>query len=186
MLALDHPGQVASLTLVSTRPVAPGPVDPDLPGPRGGDEEAVRASGAGLDRSRQRGRLHDRFHAADVRVSGIRLAGCTGGWRVGPRPNGTHGEGVAGEPPRHMFGAIDCQLRWRERHAEITAPILVIQPGTRIRSSRIATGWRWPRIFRAPTANSARHRPGRAARDSYVVDALLRHTSDTRAAGGPP
>ena len=31
LLALDHPGQVASLTLVSTRPVAPGPVDPDLP-----------------------------------------------------------------------------------------------------------------------------------------------------------
>jgi len=32
LLTLDHPGQVASLTLVSTRPVAPGPVDPDLPG----------------------------------------------------------------------------------------------------------------------------------------------------------
>src|SRR5690349_8160849 len=31
LLALDHPDQVASLTLVSTRPVAPGPVDPDLP-----------------------------------------------------------------------------------------------------------------------------------------------------------
>ena len=32
LLALDHPGQFASLTLVSARPVAPGPVDPDLPG----------------------------------------------------------------------------------------------------------------------------------------------------------
>ena len=32
LLALDHPGQVSSLTPVSTRPVAPGPVDPDLPG----------------------------------------------------------------------------------------------------------------------------------------------------------
>ena len=32
LLALDHPDQIASLTLVSTRPVAPGPVDPDLPG----------------------------------------------------------------------------------------------------------------------------------------------------------
>ena len=31
LLALDHPDQVASLTLLSTRPVAPGPVDPDLP-----------------------------------------------------------------------------------------------------------------------------------------------------------
>src|SRR5690349_11231958 len=31
LLALDHPDQVASLTLVSTRPAAPGPVDPDLP-----------------------------------------------------------------------------------------------------------------------------------------------------------
>src|SRR5262249_50449991 len=32
LLALDHPDQVASLTLISTRPVAPGPVDPDPPG----------------------------------------------------------------------------------------------------------------------------------------------------------
>jgi hypothetical protein len=32
LLTLDHPGQAASLTLVPTRPVAPGPVDPGLPG----------------------------------------------------------------------------------------------------------------------------------------------------------
>jgi hypothetical protein len=31
LLTLDHPDQVASLTLVSARPVAPGPVDPDPP-----------------------------------------------------------------------------------------------------------------------------------------------------------
>jgi hypothetical protein len=31
LLRLDHPDQVASLTLVSARPVAPGPVDPDPP-----------------------------------------------------------------------------------------------------------------------------------------------------------
>ena len=30
-MALDHPDRVASLTLISTRPTAPGPNDPDLP-----------------------------------------------------------------------------------------------------------------------------------------------------------
>jgi len=32
LLALDHPSRVASLVLAGTRPVAPGPVDDDLPG----------------------------------------------------------------------------------------------------------------------------------------------------------
>jgi pimeloyl-ACP methyl ester carboxylesterase len=31
LLALDHPSRVASLVLIGTRPVAPGPVDDDLP-----------------------------------------------------------------------------------------------------------------------------------------------------------
>lgn len=31
LLALDHPDRIASLTLISTRPVGPGPNDPDLP-----------------------------------------------------------------------------------------------------------------------------------------------------------
>ncbi len=32
LLALDHPGRVATLTLVASRPNTPGPVDGDLPG----------------------------------------------------------------------------------------------------------------------------------------------------------
>ncbi|MEU6754774.1 alpha/beta hydrolase, partial [Spirillospora sp. NPDC046719] len=31
LLALDHPDRVAGLTLIATRPTAPGPNDPDLP-----------------------------------------------------------------------------------------------------------------------------------------------------------
>src|SRR4051794_38947372 len=31
LLALDHPGRVTTLTLIATRPTAPGPNDPDLP-----------------------------------------------------------------------------------------------------------------------------------------------------------
>jgi pimeloyl-ACP methyl ester carboxylesterase len=31
LLALDHPSRVASLVLMGTRPVAPGPVDDELP-----------------------------------------------------------------------------------------------------------------------------------------------------------
>ena len=44
LLALDHPDQLASLTLVSTRPVAPGPVDPDLPD-HAQDADRVSCSG---------------------------------------------------------------------------------------------------------------------------------------------
>jgi pimeloyl-ACP methyl ester carboxylesterase len=63
--ALDHPDAFSALTLVSTRPVAPGPVDDDLPDhdaatmdalfsrpmPDWADRSAVAAFAAGPARS---------------------------------------------------------------------------------------------------------------------------------------
>jgi pimeloyl-ACP methyl ester carboxylesterase len=103
LLALDHPGQVASLTLVSTRPVAPDWTDRDsvvdymtgsarvMSGSRGFDEKDVRAAAGSV------------FDRADGTAKAQRAS------HLGS-----------------MFAAIDCQPRWRERLGEITVPTLVV------------------------------------------------------------
>ena len=126
LLALDHPDQVASLTLVSTRPVAPGPVDPDLPdhaadmrklfgrpAPDWTDRDSVvdYMTGSARVMSGSRG-----FDEQDVRAA----AGS-----VFDRADRT----AKAQRASHlgtMFAAIDCQPRWRERLGEITAPTLVV------------------------------------------------------------
>jgi pimeloyl-ACP methyl ester carboxylesterase len=127
LLALDHPDQVASLTLVSTRPVAPGPVDPDLPdhapevmgqlfgrpAPDWTDRESVldHLTGSARLTSGSRG-----FDEQDVRAAIGSVFDRAGHTAKAQRAShlGT------------MFAAIDCQPRWRERLGEITAPTLVI------------------------------------------------------------
>jgi pimeloyl-ACP methyl ester carboxylesterase len=126
LLTLDHPEQVASLTLVSTRPVAPGPVDPDLPGhapemaqvfgrpqPDWTDRDAV------IDYMTGSARLlsgPEGFHEADVRAAVGSVFDRAGRTAAAQRAShlGT------------MFAAIDGRPRWRERLAEITVPTLVI------------------------------------------------------------
>jgi pimeloyl-ACP methyl ester carboxylesterase len=127
LLALDHPGQVASLTLVSTRPVAPGPVDPDLPdhvaevmgrlfgrpAPDWTDRDSVvdYLTGSARVLSGSRG-----FDERDVRAA----AGT-----VFDRADPTAKAQLASHLGT-MFAAIDCQPRWRERLGRITAPTLVV------------------------------------------------------------
>jgi pimeloyl-ACP methyl ester carboxylesterase len=127
LLALDHPEQVASLTLVSTRPVAPGPVDADLPdhapelmGLLFGTPQpdwTNRDSVVDYMTLMARGMAGSRgFDEADVRA----LAG-----RVFDRA----GKTSAAQRASHlgtMFAAIDCGARWRERLGEISARTLVI------------------------------------------------------------
>nr|WP_296071087.1 alpha/beta hydrolase [uncultured Actinoplanes sp.] len=127
LLALDHPGQVASLTLVSTRPVAPGPADPDLP------EHAPEVM------SRLFGRPEpdwtDRDSVVDYMTGCARLMSGRRGF------DETDARATAGsifdraqrsakaQRASHlgtMFAAIDCTPRWRERLPGITAPTLVI------------------------------------------------------------
>jgi pimeloyl-ACP methyl ester carboxylesterase len=127
LLALDHPHQVASLTLVSTRPVAPGPVDSDLPdhapelmtqlfgrpGPDWTHRDSVVDYMAGSARlmSGSRG-----FDEQDVRA----LAGSVFD-RARPTAKAQRASHLG-----TMFAAIDCRPRWRERLGDIAAPTLVV------------------------------------------------------------
>jgi pimeloyl-ACP methyl ester carboxylesterase len=127
LLALDHPDQVASLTLVSTRPVAPGPVDPDLtdhapeimgqlfgrPQPDWTDRDSVvdYLTGSARLMSGSRG-----FDEPDVRAAVGAVFD-----RAGPTAKAQVASHLG-----TMFAAIDCQPRWRERLGQITAPTLVV------------------------------------------------------------
>ncbi|RCH67502.1 alpha/beta hydrolase [Streptomyces sp. SDr-06] len=121
---LDHPGAFSALTLVGTRPVAPGPTDDDLPDhdqatmgrlfahpmPDWADREAVAE-----------------FAAAGADVLGNDPAAARAvAARIWDRTPGT-------APAVHManqiglvFSRLDCTPRWRERLAEIDIPTLVV------------------------------------------------------------
>ncbi|MDQ6525725.1 alpha/beta hydrolase [Nocardioides sp. LHD-245] len=122
--ALDHPDAFGALTLVGTRPVAPGPVDDDLPDhdaatmgrlfsqpmPDWSDREAVAefaAAGAAIlgdDPVAARAiaaRIWDRTPSAE---SAVRMANQLG----------------------TVFAHLDCAPRWRERLPELALPTLVV------------------------------------------------------------
>jgi pimeloyl-ACP methyl ester carboxylesterase len=127
LLALDHPDQVASLTLVSTRPVAPGPVDPDLPDhvpevmkqlfgrpePDWTDRDSVVDSMTRSARLLSGSRGFDEHDARAAAGSVFDRAE-----RTAKAQRASH--------LGSMFGAIDCRPRWRERLGRITAPTLVV------------------------------------------------------------
>jgi pimeloyl-ACP methyl ester carboxylesterase len=127
LLALDHPDQVASLTLVSSRPVAPGPVDPDLP------DHAPEVMAQLFERPEPD--WTDRDSVVDSRTAAARLmCGSRGFDEQDVRAAAGSVFDRAGRTAKaqrashlgSMFGAIDCRPRWRERLGEITAPTLVV------------------------------------------------------------
>ena len=122
--ALDHPERVSALTLVSTRPVAPGPVDEDLPDhdqtvmsavfsrsqPDWTDRRAVTefaAEGAtllGNDREQARAaaaRIWDRTPTSETAVHQANQLGM-------------------------VFSRLDCSPRWRERLGDLRMPSLIV------------------------------------------------------------
>jgi pimeloyl-ACP methyl ester carboxylesterase len=122
--ALDHPGSFDALTLVGTRPVAPGPVDDDLPDhdqatmgklfsrpmPDWMDREAVARHSA--EGSQILGNDHQ---TAKV------LAG-----RIWDRTAGSTPEVHMANQIGIVFSKLDCTPRWRERLPELEIPTLVI------------------------------------------------------------
>ncbi|MFC5750105.1 alpha/beta fold hydrolase [Actinomadura rugatobispora] len=132
LLALDHADRVAALTLVATRPVAPGPVDPDLPEhdadlmafimsapqPDWSDRASVVAAMAesarhmagqgGFDEAEARERAGRVFDRAVV--------------PPGVDPGAVHRSNQLGS----VFAALDCRPRWRGRLGGIAAPTVVI------------------------------------------------------------
>ncbi|MGW6724781.1 alpha/beta fold hydrolase [Nocardia sp. NPDC055029] len=122
--ALEHPDVFSSLTLVGTRPVAPGPVDEDLP-----DHDA--AIMAALF-SRPRPDWTDRDAVAAFAAEGAEAMGndpeeakarAARIWDRTPSSNPTvHQANQLGM----VFSRIDCTPRWRERLGELDVPTLVV------------------------------------------------------------
>ncbi|SDR72781.1 Pimeloyl-ACP methyl ester carboxylesterase [Brevibacterium sandarakinum] len=122
--ALDHPGVISALTLVSTRPVAPDPIDDDLPDhdqsamsevfsrpqPDWTDRRAVAeyaaASAASLGNDPAQAleiaaRIWDRTPTSEVSVHHANQLG-------------------------KVFSRIDCSPRWRERLGDLRIPSLIV------------------------------------------------------------
>ena len=122
--ALDHPEAFSALTLVGTRPVAPGTVDDDLP-----DHDA-----ATMDRlfSRSMPDWSDRDAVAEYAAGGAEILGddpaaarLVAG-RIWDRTPGTLPAVQMANQLGMVFARLDCKPRWRERLAELALPALVV------------------------------------------------------------
>jgi pimeloyl-ACP methyl ester carboxylesterase len=122
--ALDYPDAFSALTLVNTRPVAPGPVDDDLPG-----HDAATMKGVF---SRPKPDWTDRAAVAAFAADGAELlgddpeqAGATAAriWDRTPTSDpSVHQANQLGM----VFGRLDSRPRWRERLGELVLPALVV------------------------------------------------------------
>jgi pimeloyl-ACP methyl ester carboxylesterase len=122
--ALDHPDAFSALTLAGTRPVAPGPVDDDLP-----DHDA--ATMARLF-SRPTPDWSDRTAVAEFASLGAEIVGNdpvaarATATRIWDRTPGTAPSIQMANQLGMVFAKLDCTPRWRERLPEIEIPTLVV------------------------------------------------------------
>ena len=122
--ALDHPEAFSALTLVGTRPVAPGRVDDDLP-----DHDA-----ATMDRlfSRPKPDWSDRAAVAEFAAAGAEILGDdpaiarATAERKWDRTPGTQPALQMANQLGMVFARLDCKPRWRERLSELATPALVV------------------------------------------------------------
>ncbi len=122
--ALDHPEAFSALTLAATRPVAPGPVDDDLP-----DHDAELM---GRLFSHPMPDWSDRDAVADFAAAGAEMLGDDPAaarataeliWDRAPSTE------PAAQMANHLgtvFARLDCKPRWRERLPELAIPTLVV------------------------------------------------------------
>lgn len=122
--AIDHPSAFSALTLVSTRPVAPGPVDDDLP-----DHDPVT-----MDRlfTRPMPDWSDRDAVSTFAAAGAEILGDDPEFarsvagRIWDRTASTEPAMHAANQLGTTFSRIDCNPRWRERLPDISVPTLVV------------------------------------------------------------
>jgi pimeloyl-ACP methyl ester carboxylesterase len=122
--ALDYPDAFSALTLVGTRPVAPGPVDDDLP-----DHDA-----ATMKRlfSRSMPDWSDRAAVAEFAAAGAEILGNdptaarSTAERIWDRTPNTDPAVQLANQLGVVFGKLDCTPRWRERLPELAIPALVV------------------------------------------------------------
>lgn len=122
--ALDHAGAFSALTLVGTRPVAPGPVDDDLPDHDGPTMDRLFALPM-PDWS-------DRASVAEFAAAGAEILGddpaaaSVTAERIWDRTPGTEPAIQMANQLGMVFSKLDCKPRWRERLPELTIPALVV------------------------------------------------------------
>lgn len=122
--ALDHPDAFSALTLVGTRPVAPGPVDDDLP-----DHDAST-----MDRlfSIPMPDWSDRDAVAEYVAQSAEILGDdpaaarTAAARIWDRTPGRRAAVHEANQMGMTFSRLDCGPRWRERLAGLALPTLVV------------------------------------------------------------
>ena len=135
--ALDHPNAFSTLTLIGTRPVAPGPVDDDLPDH---DQEAMarlfsRAMPDWSDRDAVAA-----YAAASATILGDDPAAARAvAGRKWDRTPSTEPAVQTANQRGTAFAALDCTPRWRERLSELALPTLVVH-GRRDRFFPIGNG----------------------------------------------
>ncbi|HEY9411427.1 MAG TPA: alpha/beta hydrolase [Jiangellaceae bacterium] len=122
--ALDHPDAFSALTLVGTRPVAPGPADDDLP-----DHDAATMNALF---SRPMPDWTDRTAVAAFAAGGAELLGndpeqarATAA-RIWDRTPSTEPAVQAANQLGMVFARLDCAPRWRERLGDLALPTLVV------------------------------------------------------------
>jgi len=122
--ALDHPDAFSALTLAGTRPVAPGPVDDDLP-----DHDAATM---GRLFSRPMPDWSDRAAVAQFAAAGAQILGDdpsaarATAERKWDRTPGTEPAVQMANQLGTVFAQLDCTPRWRERLPELAIPVLVV------------------------------------------------------------
>jgi pimeloyl-ACP methyl ester carboxylesterase len=122
--ALDHPDAFSALTLAGTRPVAPGPVDDDLP-----DHDA-----ATMNRwwALPMPDWSDRMAVAEYAATVAEILGDdpatarTTAERIFDRTPGTEPAVQMANQLGIVFSNLDCKPRWRERLPELAIPALVV------------------------------------------------------------
>jgi pimeloyl-ACP methyl ester carboxylesterase len=135
--ALDHPDAFSALTLAGTRPVAPGPVDDDLP-----DHDQ-----AALERrfALPKPDWSDRAAVAEFAAAGAEIFGNdpaaarTTAERIFDRTPGAAPAVRLANQLGTVFAGLDCTPRWRERLPELALPTLVVH-GRRDRFFPVGNG----------------------------------------------
>ena len=155
--ALDHQSAFSALTLVGTRPVAPGNPDPDLPDhdqatmrrlfalpmPDWTDREAVADFAAARAQIRGDDPVTARVLAARIRDRTPSTA---------PAVQMTNQLGMA-------LAKLNCKPRWRERLPEIDIPTLVVHGSRHSSRSPSHRGRSGDPIGRGPDRRTRRARP---------------------------
>ncbi|MGH3587286.1 MAG: alpha/beta fold hydrolase, partial [Pseudonocardia sp.] len=122
--ALDHPDAFSALTLVGTRPVAPGPVDDDLPDHDG--PTMSRLFALPMPDWTDRAAVAEHAAAGAEVLGDDPAAARATAERIFDRTPGTTPAVQMANQMGMVFAALDCTPRWRERLPEIAVPALVV------------------------------------------------------------